>query len=162
MPNSVGRHRETSVHFTDFVSFFTVISVVAHGQCIKENSITDMAVVTVQPLEISSVRSSVSDSNSNILPDAIYAIMMMGNTISLAGKPKINAKSTMPSKPSSAANGSKKSAQTDKSVPPPTEILANSQMTIPAGAATLTARPSTNKVRSNTERTITLSTCGRR
>ena len=42
----------------------------------------------------------------------------------------------------------------------PTVIFAISQIIIPAGAATATARPNTNKVRSKIERTITLPICG--
>ena len=139
-----------------------VKSVVAHGQWSNENSITDTAVAVVQPLATSKVRSSESVSNSKILPEDIYAIMIIGNTISLAGKPKINANSTTPSKPKRRANGSKKSAQICKSVLSPICKLANAQMISPAGAATDTARPKTNSVRSSTERTITFSICGRR
>ena len=46
IPIAVGSRRETSVHFTDFVSFFIVISVVAQGQCISENSITGVYLET--------------------------------------------------------------------------------------------------------------------
>ena len=129
MPTAVGKTKETSVHLTDFVSFFIVKSVVAHGQCKSENSMTEMAVAVVQPFATSRVRSSWSVSNSKILPEDIYAIMIIGKTISLAGIPKINAKSTTPSKPKRRANGSKKSAQICKRVLSPMCRLANSQMT---------------------------------
>ena len=41
-------------------------------------------------------------------------------------------------------------------------IFANNQINAPAGIATLIARPSTNNVRSNIERTITFANCGLR
>ena len=62
----------------------------------------------------------------------------------------------------SLAKGSRKSAQAFSRLAPPTDALASSQMSIPAGAATAAARPSTNSVRSNMERTTTFPTWGAR
>ena len=153
---------ETAVHLRLPVSFFIVRQVVEQGQCISENSITLTAVIHVQPLAISRFLSSARLDKSMMLPAARYAIMMMGNTISLAGNPKINARRITPSKPKICANGSRKLAQILKMVCPSTEKFAISHMTSPAGAATTTARPNTNSVLLNIERIITRPTCGTR
>lgn len=62
---------DIKVHFHDFVSFFIVKQVVEHGQCIKENSITDMAVIKVQPLSTNNVFNSVKLEKSVRVPVAI-------------------------------------------------------------------------------------------
>ena len=89
-------------------------------------------------------------------------MMMMGTTISLAGKPRMKAIRITPSRPSSRAKGSRKPVQWFRMLTPPTVTLAQSQISRPAGAATATARPSTNSVRSSTERAMTLPIWGRR
>ena len=89
-------------------------------------------------------------------------MMTMGTTISLAGKPNINAISINPSRPISRANGSKKFAQCARRLKSPAWMLASTQITRPAGAATITARPSTKSVLSNIDRTMVLPTCGLR
>lgn len=53
IPNAVGIAIAKSVHFILPVSFFIVRRVVAHGQCIIENSIMFTAVIHVQPLLMS-------------------------------------------------------------------------------------------------------------
>ena len=95
-------------------------------------------------------------------PLAIYAIMMIGTTISFAGKPKINANRITPSKPIMRPNGSRKSEIIVNNVTSEIVILASSQIIAPAGMATLMALPNTNNVRSKIERTITLPNCGLR
>ena len=95
-------------------------------------------------------------------PFAIYAIIIIGMTISLAGNPRIKAIRMTPSIPSSLPNGSRKLVQWASRVISPTVIFAISQIKSPAGAATMTALPRTNSVRSKTERTITLPIWGRR
>lgn len=154
-PIIVGTSMETAVHLRLCVSFFMVRQVVEHGQCISENSITLIAVIHVHPLSISNCFNSVRSSNSKIFPFAIYAIIMIGITISFAGKPRIKASRITPSIPKSFANGSKKPEQCASSVISPIQILAMSHMTRPAGAATDTARPRTKSVLSNIERTMT-------
>lgn len=67
-----------------------------------------------------------------------------------------------PSIPSALPNGSRNAAQCAKRLISPIVILANSQMMIPAGAATTAARPNTKSVRSKIERTITFPIWGRR
>lgn len=82
--------------------------------------------------------------------------MIIGKTISFAGKPRINPISITPSKPKSFANGSKNSVQWVKRERLPTLTFAKIQITAPAGAATAAALPKTKRVLSVTERSITL------
>ena len=67
-----------------------------------------------------------------------------------------------PSRPKRAAKGSRAAAQMDKRVLPCQVRLAISQMMRPAGAAAVTARPSTKSVRSRRERIRTGPNWGRR
>ena len=80
---------------------------------------------------------------------------MMGMTISLAGKPRRKAMRITPSSPMSLANGSRKEAHQESRLVSRMCRLAMHQMRNPAGTATAAARPSTNRVRSKTERTRT-------
>ena len=134
--------------------------VVEQGQCIKEKSMTLIAVTHVQPLSTSSCLSSSRLFISIKFPFAIYAIMIIGTTISFAGKPKIKAIRITPSKPIHFANGSKNPAQCARSVCPDTVIFAMIQITSPAGAATVTALPKTNIVLSKIDRRSTFPICG--
>lgn len=88
--------------------------------------------------------------------------MIMGTTISFAGKPRIKASRITPSKPISCAKGSRNAAQCASRLASPTNTFAITQIIRPAGAATAAALPRTNSVRSKMERTITLPICGRR
>lgn len=45
IPVSVGMAKAATVHFLLCVSFFNVMQVVEHGQCIMENSMVQTAVV---------------------------------------------------------------------------------------------------------------------
>lgn len=161
IPAAVGTSIEISVHFRLCVSFFIVRQVVEHGQCSSENSMTLIAVTHVQPLSTSSCFSTLRSDTSSMLPCAIYVMIMIGMTISLAGNPSINASKITPSSPKSLANGSRNPEQCAKRVTSPTEMFAIAHMTSPAGAATMTALPNTNRVRSKIERTMTLPICGR-
>ena len=108
---TVGTAKETAVHFRLCVSLWIVRQVVEQGQCIKENSMVQIAVSQVQPLSTSSWRSWARSFISNILPVHKYDIITIGITISLAGKPRIKAKRMTPSIPSSFPSGSKKEEQ---------------------------------------------------
>ena len=99
---------------------------------------------------------------SSVSRRVITAISIMGITISLAGKPNTKAVRITPSIPISFPKGSIASVQCMSRVLSPAVTFAKIHITIPAGAATLTALPSTNKVRSNTERVIVLPICGLR
>ena len=57
IPMIVGVSMETRVHLRLPVSFFIVKQVVAQGQCIRENSSMETAVVQLQPFCTSSVLS---------------------------------------------------------------------------------------------------------
>ena len=105
-PHTVGIITERSVHFILPVSFFIVIRVVEQGQCISEKSITFTAVTGVQPLATNKLRVSARPVWSVSVPDAAYAIIISGITVSLAGKPKINATSITPSSPINLPIGS--------------------------------------------------------
>lgn len=69
----------------------------------------------------------------------------------MAGIPKINAVRIYPSNPINCAKGFKKFAIIVRMLSPCIPILANNQITSPAGAATEIALPKTNKVLSNIE-----------
>ena len=68
IPINVGIIKAKAVHFKLPVSFLIVKHVVPHGKCIKENIITQIAVVAVQPFDTNSDFSAKSESDSNILP----------------------------------------------------------------------------------------------
>lgn len=96
--------------------------------------------------------SSARELASVIWPVDRYVMSMMGMTISLAGSPRMNASRMMPSKPRYQANGSRNRAMCCKRLASEITMLAKSQITAPAGAAMMTARLRTNKVRSMIER----------
>ncbi len=159
---TVGSRNARTVHLRLPVSFFMVRRVVEQGQCIREKSMVQIAVTQVQPFATNNVFISARLSSSKMLPCAMYAIMMIGTTISLAGKPKIKAIRMTPSRPRSFANGSKKFAQWFRRLMSPIITFAMIQIRRPAGMAMITALPSTNRVRSKIERTITFPICGLR
>lgn len=151
-----------TIHLRLPVSFFMVKSVVEQGQCIRQNSTTHTAVTQVHPFWVSSAESEANESYSNRLPWERYVIRMMGMTISLAGRPRMNAIRITPSRPKKRANGSRNAVPWASSVSPPTFTFASIQIISPAGAAMTTARLNTNSVLSNMERTMTLPICGLR
>jgi len=67
-----------------------------------------------------------------------------------------------PSNPNHCAKGSKNDEQCNSNELSFTVTFAKSQITAPAGTATITERASTNRVRSNTERISTCPNCGLR
>jgi len=156
MPQAVGIIAAAAVHFRLPVSFLIVISVVEQGQCIKEKIMVQTAVMGVQPfcrnISLHSERFVISLN----VPCDRYIIIIMGTTISLAGKPSIKASKIVPSSPICLPNGSRKSAVIFKSEESPMLMLASNHISIPAGAATAAARPRTKSVRSKTERMIIL------
>ena len=160
IPNNVGRTTANAVHFQLPVSFFIVKTVVEHGQCIIENIIVFTAVIQVHPFCTNKSFNCVRLSKSVIVLWFIYVIMIIGITISLAGKPSINANNITPSSPINCANGSKKSEQYFNKVISFMLTFAISHIKAPAGAATETALPKTKRVRSKIERTITFPICG--
>ena len=123
---------------------------------------TFKTVSEVQPFSIRILRICAAFSSCGIVPCVIYAISIIGMTISFAGKPSMNAIKITPSSPIKPANGSRKPAHTDKRLSPPILIFAASHIIAPAGAAIAAARPRTKSVRSNTERIITFPICGMR
>ena len=86
--------------------------------------------------------------------------MIIGNTISFAGNPSINAISITPSRPSILAKGFKKSEQRKSRLIPPIFIFAIIHIKSPAGAATEIALPSTKTVLSMTDLMSILPNCG--
>lgn len=160
MPQAVGIIAAAAVHFRLPVSFLIVISVVEQGQCIKEKIMVQTAVMGVQPfcrnISLHSERFVISLN----VPCDRYIIIIMGTTISLAGKPSIKASKIVPSSPICLPNGSRKSAVIFKIEESPMLMLASNHISIPAGAATAAARPRTKSVRSKTERMIILPICG--
>ena len=67
----VGIKIDNAVHFQEDVSFFIVRQVVEQGQCIRENNITETAVVQVHPLSIRSCFNIFKLSISTKFPVAI-------------------------------------------------------------------------------------------
>lgn len=55
IPVSAGIKMDSKAHLLLPVSFFMVKTVVKHGQCIKANNITQIAVNVVHPLSINNV-----------------------------------------------------------------------------------------------------------
>lgn len=160
-PIVVGTAKETAVHLRLCVSFFIVKQVVEHGQCSKENSIVQTAVSQVQPLLMSNSLSAEMLSVS-MLPLDKYAMMMIGTTISLAGKPSMNANKITPSSPNARAKGSRNCVHMRSRLISAMVTLAIIQISSPVGAAMAAARESTNSVRSSIERKMTLPICGLR
>jgi hypothetical protein len=74
-------------------------------------------------------------------PLAVYAIIMIGTTISLAGMPSIKANIITPSSPRILPKGSKNSVHRDSILLSPVFVLASSHITSPAGADIITALP---------------------
>ena len=159
-PQIVGIIKDITVHLKLLHSFFIVKQVVEQGQCIRQNSEVQSAVNQVQPLLTNRVFNSVKFSYSTKLPLHKYAIIIIGITISLAGKPNINAINITPSNPNSFAKGSKKLEMWFKMLISEIITLDNIHSIIPAGAATIMALPKTNSVLSNIDRIITLPNCG--
>ena len=116
IPISVGMTAARSVHFILPVSFFIVIKVVEHGQCIREKMIVFIAVTKVQPLASNISLRMLREGISLTAPSAIYDITMRGRTISFAGRPKMKAIRIVPSNPISLPNGSKKEEKRPKMV----------------------------------------------
>ena len=108
MPNNVGKRNETMVHLKLPLSFWMVMSVVEHGQCIRIKTTAHIAVVMVQPL---APRIEPIDAKLSVdvrTPPDVYIIRAMGNMISLAGIPKRKAESMVPSSPITLPSGSRK------------------------------------------------------
>ena len=68
----------------------------------------------------------------------------------------------MPSSPMSRPSGDSTPAARSSRETPPASMFPIPQISSPAGAVTVSARPSTNTVRSSRERTSTRPTWGRR
>lgn len=108
IPIIVGSKKLNVVHFILLVSLYIVNSVVPHGKWNSENNIVHNAVTQVQPLVVNMFFSCVKFSYSVSVPVDRYAISIIGNTISFAGSPKINAIRITPSNPINLANGFRK------------------------------------------------------
>lgn len=143
-PTTRGTKKATAVHLSDLVSLYTVMRVVEQGKWNIENMQVQSAVVVVQPFDTRTSRKEVSEVASDNVPPDIYAISAIGITISLAGNPRTNAISNTPSIPRKCPTPSNAEHIELRTVPSEVFMLAKSQMTSPAGAATATARRSTN------------------
>ena len=106
MPKTVGIRAEANIHFAPH-SFLMVSKVVAQGQWNRQNSIVHMAVLAVHPLARKRARRLSVLIISPITVDDVYAIIMIGITISFAGRASTNARRMTPSSPKSLAKGSK-------------------------------------------------------
>ena len=141
IPQIVGRIKEITDHLKLPVSFLMVIKVVLQGKCKSENSITLIAVRIVHPFAFNISPTAKVSSKLTRFPLFIYAIRMIGKTISFAGRPSINAVNIYPSNPINLAKGFKKFAIYESMLKFPILIFAKIQITIPTGAATATALP---------------------
>lgn len=160
-PHNAGTANAAKVHFLLPVSFLTVSSVVEHGQCIRVKIIVFTAVSHVQPLSESRCLTAVRSVTAVMLPVAIYAITIMGITVSFAGNPSINAIKITPSSPIKRAGASSAVQQMLSRDAPPILTFAKIHIISPAGAATAAALPSTKSVLSKTELTIIRPIAGR-
>lgn len=154
IPHIVGRMIARRVHFSDFVSAFMVIHVVAQGQCININSIVLIAVTGVHPFATkSSLTEESAPTSVKTVPEP-YIIIISGITISLAGNPIMNAVKIVPSSPINLPRGSSVEdicAKTDKSF---ISMFEANQIINPAGAAAVIARPRTKRVLSKMDLTM--------
>ena len=162
MPKAVGKITESAVHLKLAVSFLMVKTVVAQGQWQSEKISIEIAVVISQPFKINNCCTFCKFISPLIIPAPVYAIIIIGTTISFAGKPKIKASKIIPSSPIIFAKGSKKSAACKSIVLSPTKTFDIMKIKSPAGAAVIKARESTKTVRSKIDLTITFKTCGLR
>ena len=89
-------------------------------------------------------------------------MMIIGKTISFAGKPRMNASSITPSSPIKRPSGSRNDESSAIRLCPPTLTFAQTHSSAPAGAATAAALPRTKSVLSKTELMMTLPICGLR
>lgn len=91
IPITVGRAKLTAVHLRLFVSLYIVRQDVEQGKWNSTNITIHIAVTEVQPLDINkSFSADSSDISVSAVPSE-YAIMIIGTTISFAGKPSMNA-----------------------------------------------------------------------
>ena len=98
----------------------------------------------VQPWLTNKSFKTVKLSNSTKVFVERYPISMIGTTISFAGKPSNKARIITPSSPKITPTGFKIDTKWFKTEIPPILTLAITQISTPAGIATLTALPSTN------------------
>lgn len=160
IPITVGKAKLTAVHLRLFVSLYTVMQDVEQGKWNSTNITIHIAVTEVQPLDINkSFSADSSDISVSTVPSE-YAIIIIGTTISFAGKPSMNASNITPSSPIILPNGSRNSVQCDNSEASPAVTFAISHIISPAGIATITALPRTNSVLSRNALTRTFANCG--
>lgn len=93
-------------------------------------------------------------------PSVVPPASASGSISSDAGSANRNASIHTPSIPATRPIGSSRRTSCSYTDIPPKLVFTESHITAPAGAATETARPRTNIVRSRRERTITRPTCG--
>ena len=136
------------------------MQVVEQGKWNIVNKIIFIAVIIVQPLFIRRFLKVSSSDISVSVPPAVYAIIMIGTTISFAGIPSIKANMITPSSPKILPNGSRNSVQILRILVSPIFILASSHIISPAGIATTIALPRMSNVLSKKERTRVLAICG--
>ena len=107
IPATVGITNPSAAQRQPPASFFMVRSEVEQGKCINVKTITHSAVTHVQPFAVKS-SAICAGASSDRLPCYIYAIIIKGITISLAGIPSRNAVTMTPSIPISLPKGSRK------------------------------------------------------
>jgi len=154
-PKAVGSKNDASVHFKLPVSFFTVIRVVEHGQCIKKNTTVHIQVVMLQPFAQSISFTAIRFKSGLRTDDEVYKRSAVGRTISLAGIANKKAVIRTPSMPMHLPIGAKNSEIYDISDASAIFRLHIIYRIIPDGKATAQALPRTKIVRSRTERTTT-------
>ena len=86
-----------------------MIHVVEQGKWNTHIIIVHIAVILLQPLLLRRFSKAETEDNSAMLPWDIYDIIITGITISLAGNPRKNAESMVPSNPKALPKGSRKS-----------------------------------------------------
>ena len=144
-PTAVGRANAAAVFFMLPVSFQTVISEVAQGQWNTQKTMQQIPICHVQPA-CSKISPAARLSPREPAPDRI--MMITGISSSLAGNDNKKPARIVPLSPMTAPIGSKYAAISERR-----SNLPISQRIIPAGAATVNARPPITSVRSTSDRT---------
>ena len=161
-PIAVGRSIPRNAHFALPDSLLMVRTVVLHGQWKSVKTITQSAVFHVQPACISCELTSIVCACARLPPED-RIITQTGSSSSFAGKLKRNAKRIAPFIPSHAPTGSSTCESFASAGRPSSAIFPSSHRSKPRRCwPRPAALPSTKRLLSRSERTITFPICGLR
>ena len=162
MPTASGSAAASSVQRRLPVSRRTVRSVVAQGMWKRNRQRNPMQFQISHPAADRVTPMAPAPGASVKLPPLCRIRSSTGTVSSFAGRESVSASRTAPLTQSHAPTGSSAAESVRSRFPSDVPIWLTSHSTAPAGAAAATARPSTNSVRSNRERTNTVGISGTR